>query len=625
MTFPQSMYIKKGNIAYSNKAYYTALKYYEKAIDKNEALSNVTKINIADCYFYMNNYLKANSYFNQVITDSVEANILIRYGNTLQFIEQYQKALENFKTALDKNETEPNPLLNIYIESCKWSISNPDESIQYKVEKTEINTHGESFGIQFYKDGIIYSSVIEGKEDFTFEGFEYVDKKGQYFKDLYYSDYNNGIIGPPQLFSEEIQFDYHEGGVCFSRDYDTLYYTETVKTGNRSVLKIFQVDYENEEWSNKKELSFNNNEYSCAHPSISDDGQIMFFTSDMPGGHGGKDIYCVRKENGNWGKPQNLGNEVNTAGDEMFPFINTNNVLYFSSDGHIGYGGLDIYSSVFAEGKWTKVKNKRKPLNSSGDDFAIVVDPKGKNRLFISSNRAGDGNCDNIYSVQKIKLPTDKIKGTIKDTLTDKYLDSTYVYLIDRISGDTLAYAITNEKGEYELIVPELTEDLDDRDLVLVYKREGYENKQIDIVDKDFELEKPVFKNFDIGMKIKIEKEKVLQFHNIYFDLGSAELTDNAKIILDRIVGIMNENKTLEIELSAHTDSRAGNDYNLDLSEKRADNARNYLISGGIAGKRIIAKGYGEKMLLNHCMDGVECNEYEHSLNRRIEVKILKM
>jgi len=174
---------------------------------------------------------------------------------------------------------------------------------------------------------------------------------------------------------------HYVGTVCFSSDNKIMYFTETIRKRKKIILQIFQVEYLNGKWQDKKALSINSDEYSCAHPSVSSDGKQLFFTSNMPGGYGGKDLYVSVKKGDTWGKPQNLGKTLNTAGDEMFAFINKNGVLYFSSDGHPGYGGLDIFSAIYKNNKWTNIKNKKKPLNSSGDDFSIVVHPRNNNLL----------------------------------------------------------------------------------------------------------------------------------------------------------------------------------------------------------------------------------------------------
>lgn len=617
--YSQNSDIKKGDKEYNKEHYYNALNYYKEALSKKSMLSEKTLIKIADSYYHVSDYVNAIQYFNQVTIDKISTTQLINYAKILQFNQQYGQA-ENLFSKVIKN-----PLVSTYIQSCKYAITHTENSIEYKVEKTSLNTYGESFGVQFYKNGVVYATQLDKEKDYI-SAYNEVDKNGYQFKNLCFSKYKNDMFEKPELFSDNLMYSYHEGTVCFSSDNKTMYFTETIRKKKKIILQIFQVEYINNKWQNKKLSSINSDVYSCAHPSISYDGKQLFFTSDMPGGNGGKDLYVSIKEGDIWGKPQNLGKNVNTAGDEMFPFINKNGVLYFSSDGYPGYGGLDIFSAVYKDNKWINIKNKKKPLNSSGDDFAIVVNPSNNKVLLFSSNRGSNGNNDQVYRAIKKDLPPDTIKGKISDALTEKLLDKSLIFLlVDSITGDTIARAVSNNRGEFSIVVPKKDESIDERNLFLTVEKKGYERKVIDIDEDYFETDKPLIQDIKVELKVEIEEEKVLEFHNIYFEYGSAELNTKSKIILDKVILMLKENKGIQIELSAHTDSRADADFNIELSKKRAENAMDYILSKYINSEQVIAKGYGETKLLNHCNDGVMCNEEEHAVNRRIEIKILKL
>ncbi len=621
--YSQNSDIQKGDKEYVKEHYYNALNYYKKAISKIPLQSEKILIRIADSYYYISDYVNAIQYFNQVSTAQIPTPQLINYAKILQFNQQYKQAEKLFRKVLKKENK--NSLVSVYIQSCKYAETHIDNSIEYNVEKTNLNIYGESFGVQFYKDGIVYATEIDNEKDYV-SAYNEVDKNGYQFKNLCFSKYKNDVFEKPELFSDNLTYRYHEGTVCFSSDNKTMYFTETIRKKKKIILQIFQVEYINNKWQNKKALSINSDMYSCAHPSVTSDGKQLFFTSDMPNGYGGKDLYVSIKEGNIWGKPQNLGKKVNTVGNEMFPFINKNGVLYFSSDGHPGYGGLDIFSAIYSHDKWTKVTNKKKPLNSSGDDFSIVVHPTNDKLLLFSSNRGTQGNQDNIYKAIKTDLPADTIKGKISDALTEDLLDKSLVFLlVDSITGDTIARTVSNNKGEFSIVVPKKDESVDERNLILTVEKKGYERKVIDIDETYFETDKPLIKDINIELKVEIEEEKVLKFHNIYFEYGSAELNTNSKIVLDKVILMLKENKGIQIELSAHTDSRADADFNFELSKKRAENAKNYILLQNINSEQVIAKGYGESKLLNHCKDGVLCNENEYAVNRRIEIKILKL
>ena len=408
-------------------------------------------------------------------------------------------------------------------------------------------------------------------------------------------------------------------------DSNKLFFAETEKISKKYIIKIYSAYISNGELTNKTELPFNSNEYSRAHPSISHNGKTLYFVSDMPGGFGGLDIYMSNYENGQWSEPKNLGNEINTEADEIFPFIKKNNVLYFSSNGKKGLGGFDIYYALYKNNKWTHIVHKDAPLNSYADDLAYTENPENKNEILISSNRNNLPQNDSIYYVKKLQLPPDTIRGNIFDDLTEKPLNKAVIcLLVDSITGDTIGKTITGQDGNFMFIVNKKDEEDDEMKFLAIIKHEDYEEAIIPFDGRYNDTDPPPFDNLNVPMKVKIEEKKIIEFHNMYFDFGKADLKDETIKILDKLAKVMNDNHKMQIELSAHTDSKSSKKFNLKLSKKRADNAKNYLLSKGIKSFRIIAKGYGESKLLNRCKDGVKCTEEEHAQNRRIEVKILK-
>ena len=342
----------------------------------------------------------------------------------------------------------------------------------------------------------------------------------------------------------------------------------------------------------------------------------------MPGGSGQSDLYISELINGEWQKPVNLGSELNTFGNEVFPFLANDSTLFFSSDGHLGYGGLDIYESVLVDGKWTTPWNLKLPLNSPYDDFSIVFN-KNLTDGFFSSNRAGGVGSDDIYAfrnyhrtpviVKPVEIIEPLISGLVKDKKTLAPLDSATVFLLNSNNGEVLVLK-TNSKGYFEspiikgvtYIVKAMKPNFFDDCLSFSVTDDtnGVNNK----ISRDLLLDK-----YALNQVFKIE--------NIYYDLNKWFIREDAKPSLDELVHILKQNP-LTVELGSHTDCRASSAYNNSLSGKRAESAVNYLIANGIDPQRLTYKGYGETMLINKCADGVACSEAEHQANRRTEFKI---
>ena len=623
----QNFYLKKANKEYDLSNYYLASVKYKQAISKRSNISDDDNLKIANTFYYIKDYKTALKFFKKVDASKRDFTSQLNYAKILQFNKNFKDAKLAF-VQLKKTSSKQysDSTINNFINSCDLSINyKKPKSEQYKISKSKINVQGESFGVCFYNNGILYSAPVKTVTNYIVDVPFTVDKYGNTFKNIYYSNISEkGGILDSSVFIDSANRKHHIGSVSYLPDSNRFYFSETIKEKEKSVIKIFSIDKIGDEFTNLKELSINSNAYSCAHPSITADGKTLYFTSDMKGGYGETDIYCSIFENGKWGKPINLGNEINTEASEMFPYIKENGVLYFSSNGKVGFGGLDIYYALYRNGKWTHIVHKSMPLNSYADDFAYAENPKKDKQIYFSSNRNFKPGFDNIYFAEKIDLPPDTIKGKIIDNLTDKPLEgATLCLLIDSVSGDTLAKAYTDKDGNYTLVVPKKREDEDEEHLFTVIEKEGYEDKVIDFEGRYNDTDRPPLTNLDVAMKVEIKEKQVIEFHNIYFDFGKADLKPSSIQVLDKLVEVMNENSNMKIELSAHTDSKSSKKFNKKLSDKRAKTAKAYMLSKGIAAKRIIAKGYGETRLLNRCKDGVDCTDEEHAINRRIEVEVL--
>ena len=395
---------------------------------------------------------------------------------------------------------------------------------------------------------------------------------------------------------------FNESTAAFTKDGNTIYFTRNnyvnKKLGtdmeNTILLKILRSTKDKSgKWSKAEELPFNSDQYNVAHPALSPDGKYLYFASDMAGSFGNSDIYRVEiLANGQFGKPENLGNIINTAGRESFPFVSDDNVLYYSSDGIPGLGGLDIFAVKFKDdGTKTKPMNIGQPGNSADDDFCFVID--ASTRLgFLSSNRPGGKGRDDIYTFHEdvpLEFSCERpIKVVIKNAKTKEVIPG---------------YYLRGEKQKFETAEVNLT-----------LKEDG-----------DDELYEILLKPKEVNLKKGMDLAKVFEIQEIKFDLGKADIRPDAELELIKIVEAMKQYPRMKIDIRSHTDSRGSDSFNMKLSDRRAKSTMNWIISQGIAKNRLKAKGYGETRLVNRCKNGVPCTEEEHQQNRRSEFIITAM
>ncbi|MBS9774920.1 MAG: OmpA family protein [Tenacibaculum sp.] len=373
-----------------------------------------------------------------------------------------------------------------------------------------------------------------------------------------------------------------------------------------------------EGWHSIEELPFNSDEYSVGHPALSSDEKTLYFTSDMPGGYGKTDIYKVAiysddkygVSNNKYGVPENLGSVINTEGREMFPYMSKNNILYFSSDGHSGLGGLDIFESKLNElGDFKEIISLKRPFNSKLDDFGFCIDSKDEFGFF-SSNRSGGKGDDDIYSFVLNRKKQDclqTVSGFVTDSNTGKILPNSTVKLID-LEGRILQVVKSDLRGSYRF---EVSCDTNYKVLASYPDYRSNYNSLKTTLNSEFKNSLDLeLSPLIVGNEIKIKP--------IYFDFNKSYIREDAKYELENIVTVMNNHSDIKLRIESHTDSRGNNDYNRKLSDRRAKSTRDYLIYRGIPNDRILsAIGYGEDRLLNGCDDENECSEKEHQLNRR--------
>ena len=609
-----------------------------------------------------------------------------------------------------------------------------------------INTRGSEFSPVYYKDGLLFVSARA-------KGIALKDKNtNEAVFDLYYAPFNSeGMPVQAEIFSSNISSPrHHIGKPALTQAQDQIYFSRNSRpidpTNKRpkkgdNVQQIFVADKGVQDWVNIRLLSINSDSFSIVHPSLSSDNQRLYFSSDMKGGFGGWDIYYVERIGNEWSAPINLGPQVNTSRNELFPFVAANGALYFASNGHKGLGGLDLFVTSMDQGQWSSPSNLGEPINSKLDDFGIVLAPNGLEGFF-SSDRPGGNGKDDIYRLRvelRDNLPYVQSQVVFIDNSNRQRLEGVSVRLYELLPNGSLSvscpfYSYLDEDGKIAynrkekavLDAPSFKSDINgtitpqlfkQKQYLLVADREGFEQsfstvagstKELRIEmsllpeedcveinslvissadqspvekatvilvnrqtkerstqetrkdgtftvclmkrgDYEISIQKPGFTNKKEILRISglksgeliqkqyvmevvkgledtsIEEGAVIVLNHIYYDYNSAELRRDATKELDDLAVVMQRFPSMKIELISHTDSRGDWLYNQKLSLQRAQSAKKYLIDKGIAFDRIMALGYGESQIRNHCLDGIDCSEEEHAFNRRTEVRIMSV
>ena len=510
------------------------------------------------------------------------------------------------------------------------------DSMNYDIRNVPFNTPGSEMGPAFYKDQFVFSST--SMDNNAGKTYKWNDLP---YLHLYSAtiDSVTGNPGTPVPFAPKLKTAYHDGPVSFDQKNDLIYFTRNSFVKGKASkskkeelnLKIFIGKLEGDEWKLTGGFSFNSDEYSVGHPSINNSGTILFFASDMPGGYGKSDIYSSELSNGQWSKPTNLGPKINTEGNEFFPFTSNDEVLYFSSDGHGGLGGLDLYFSVPENGIFSTTQNMGFPVNSPKDDFGLALDSTGMKGYFSSNRSPGKGN-DDLYFLKINRVPV-FIRGVIKDFGTRDVLADATVSVIDE-NGKTILTGITRGDGQFEFEVNK------GQQYILNVTKETYLENESQVatlalrpneeVRSEIFLEQQMEESADNApAPINMEEEdgvplQVVELDYINYDLDKAIIRKDAAAILDKLIAYMKEFPDLEFRIESHTDSRGSDEYNMKLSEKRALAAANYVISKGIDPDRLRHVGHGETRLLNSCGNNVVCEEAQHEVNRRSIVKVVR-
>lgn len=687
----QDRNFKKGKKLYDVFYYSQAVPFLEKSYHKNK--DTLSLHYLAYALVKSKQYDRAIPYFKELASNKQALpEYYMDYGKLLKNNGQYAEARSWFIQYLRKN---PNSMeIRMLLRSCDLSSDLLRNKLGISAVSWDKNSAQIDFAPTLLQNQLIFSSNRPLRLYDT-ETYGWDDMP---FLNLWQSEsFGNN---EPNPFSKKLELPYHVGPCTFKADGAEIIFTANQMNGKKLILdssgtnrlELLVSVKENNNWTNPQKLEFNSNEYSTGHPSLSADGNILYFASDMPGGFGGSDIWMCNRTASGWTKPRNMGAEINSAGNEFFPSIQ-GDTLWFSSDFWPGLGGLDIFFSVKNNRGWSQPVNPGAPFNSNRDDHGIAFVPNS-NTGFFSSDRLGGKGADDIYRFKQIKIC---LQAAALDSSTYQMMQG----VIMRVNNgkDFSQEEITDANGKAGLCLPV------ENEFVISFEKPGYKpvrvpfntngftqdtdtNILVELVKgssflfagyvKDYSTKQPIQKASVVILNSKGEKDLLntdkqgyfdlslepgktytlqaskdgylvheesfkmpnqngektvyldkiilngkLNIRNIYYDLDKSDIRPDAAKTLDTLANLMKNNPYLQVEMGSHTDSRADDLYNEQLSLRRATSVINYLAAKGIEPYRISYKYYGETQLITPCPDGVYCSEEDHQMNRRTEFKIL--
>ncbi len=634
--------IKKADYYFDKMWYAEAAKLYEQALGKGEEAYSFSVIQKAGDAHYFNTDMEKAYYWYNILYEKygkeMTSDNIFKYAHSLKGTGKYARSkrlmrLYNRKmrgASADMADTmNQNALPN---EVILDGLMNTKKD--FDIHNLAINSKYSEFAPMFHNDGQIVYSSANDTSIFTTRKYKW---NNQPYLDLYVAKLNKESqeLKEAIKFSKAINTKYHEASVTFSPDNKTMYFTRNnydkkLKRDKKGVnnLKIYKSKKIDGEWTKATEVPFNSDAYSTGHPALSPDGKKLYFVSDMPGSIGQTDVFVVDVlEGGRFSKPRNLGPGINTERKEMFPFVNSGK-LYFSSDGHVGLGGLDVFEATINEdGGFSRARNLGQPINSNKDDFSYIINEDDQTGFF-ASNRTGGKGADDLYSFKRLKIeevPENRnaIAGVVTELVTGDLMPETLVTLLDG-NNIKLKETVAGENGGF------LFEDLEGNTkyTIKVTDRDNiYSEETIAVSTKENEITNTEVALRRLNQMIAIEDGiRKLKTEMIYFDFDSSHIKTDAAKELDKLAQVMKEYPKMVIKIESHTDSRGNRAYNKYLSDKRARSTRDYIISQGIDAERIqSAIGYGEERLINECNGTVRCTEAAHLLNRRSEFVIVDM
>ena len=650
--------LKKSNKEYDRWAYIESASIYEKVLKRGYTSQDLLE-KLGNTYYFNARYAEAQPYYERLFTEiepqqivdeetgetttipvEIASEYYYRYAQTLQHVGRSAEAKKYYDLFVSKvgNDTQIAQFRKNEAELQEQITAN---SGRYSnIANLPVNTPYADYG-SFVRNNELYFTSARDTGSLAKKVHTWT---GEAFTSLYryeLENANDSLAKPNKVhrLKGEVKSKLNEATAVITKDGQTMYFTRNNMLGNtrgydedkNTKLKIYRATLnEKGKWDNVEELPFNSDDFNTAHPVLSSDERMMYFVSDRPGGFGSSDIWRIAiHDNGTFGGPENAGPAINTEARETFPFLTQNDELYFSSNGRVGLGGLDIYAvQTKKDGSFGEVQNIGAPVNSSADDFAYYIDEQTKTGFFSSNREGGIGN-DDIYSfVENQPLQLECVQDlivTVIDAKTKNVISDATLELSDWY------YKALSKGSNYdpETSTYQMDAEIDcGQSYRIKAQKDGYTAAETDFyvssksgqtyVTLMLEPERiPVKKGDDLF--------KVLDLNPIYFDLDKSNIRPDAAAELAKVLAVLEEYPTMKIDIRSHTDSRASMAYNDKLSERRAQSTRQWLIDQGIEASRLTAKGYGERQLINQCADGVNCTEEEHQANRRSEFIIVEL
>jgi outer membrane protein OmpA-like peptidoglycan-associated protein/tetratricopeptide (TPR) repeat protein len=620
----------KANKFYEKYDYNYAIEIYQQLLDDNPTLEVAQKL--ANCYRFTNNTIAAEKAYANVLTfPGFDPVNYLYYAEVLKQNTKFDLAKLNYlkyAERLPEKSDEAVKLANGCDAARLW-LANPEANITVTNE-SDFNSENSDFSPIAYKKGFILVSDREFLKPVKPKSKKVYGWTGNPYLKLYQAENANDTLDGSlklTLMPEQINDRFHSGSATLSKDENVMYFTKAGKVDgidygdnkDRVVMKkaIYYSVKSAGMWSEAISFPYNSPlNFSLEHPALSPDGKILYFASDMPGTLGGMDIFYSENTGSGWTRPVNCGPSINTAQDEVFPYVRKDGTLFFSSRGHITIGGLDLFSANGEKNNWSDPENLKAPMNSSKDDFGIFYYPDNSTG-FISSNRPGGKGSDDIYRfVEGPKELFFAVQGNVVDKKTGEPLEGLIIYLVDKKTGEQ-TNSVSAADGSFKFDLKKNSDYIVRGDL------DKYFSKQEGDISTKGASESTVY-----NVKFEVEKGEeafLVRLNNIYYDFDKFNIRKDAEPELKKVLDFMNTTLNVSVEMRSHTDSRGNADYNMKLSEKRAGSAKDYLIKKGADKGRLTARGFGETLLLNKCADGVKCTKEEHQMNRRTEFKVVKV
>lgn len=622
ITFAQYGAQKKADYYFGQFSYSKAIEQYEKMVDGNFNAEYAHQ-RLAESYLLIRDYKKSIPHFEAVINNpNIPSDYYFKYGMALYSNgdkKEAEKWLKKYKK-YNKNDSR----IKKFLKNGSLASVVFNSRQRYDISPVSFNSEESDFGVYARGEHLYFASSRKDQVD----GDEY-GWNDEPWLDLFVIN-EDDENGTPTKLSGDVNTKFHESSMVFSTDYkkDTViyftrnsYYKKKETYGAEDVLnlKIFSAKKIDDEWIVNRNLKINNDLYSTGHPYVSPDGKRLYFTSDRPGGMGGADIYYANiHERGGIGKPINAGPVVNTEGNEMFPYINNEGRLFFSSDGHVGFGLLDIFSTVVNQDeKIIDVINLGSPINSSSDDFGYFAHENGISG-YISSNREGGKGSDDIYKFDF--TPSLSIEGYVTDGINNQPLNNVTITLYDQATNTKVGEVLTDKNGYYKMFI----------------NRKN--NYMIEAVRKTHPHKSVFFDTHGTAITTKLISENIVlepvldlkllaDLNKIYFDFNKSDIRPDAALELDKVVKVITITyPEMIIKLEAHTDPVGSHAYNDALSSRRAKSTYDYLIANGVPESHIKSyKGFGKRMKINDCTSKKDCSDEELELNRRTEFPIIQI